>query len=191
MSKVFAKEFPKRILSVDASTASIAFALFDGPKLERYGKVKFVGDDAYYKAGDASLKCLALLKDFNAEAVVIESVPFINSPRTALQLALVQGSIIGAARACGITTLVPVTPTQWQNHIGNPPLTKAEKASIMKEFPNKSKSWYQTKSREIRKQRTIDYINFRFGSSLSDNDVTDAIGIGCFAVDNQKKVFGG
>lgn len=182
---------PNRVISIDASTNSLAFAIFHDRHLQAHGKVAFTGTDAYYKAADAATKAKLFFQSYDVDAMVIESVPFMNSPKTALQLALVQGAIVGAMRSAGVKTLMPVTAMQWQNHIGNKSLTAAEKAAIIKANPGKSTSWYKEKGRAVRKQRTIDYVNKRFSLSLADNDVTDAIGIGCYAADNFTKIFGG
>lgn len=182
---------PKGIITVDASTNSLAFALLHGEKLVTFGKFTFTGNDAYYRAADAALKTSAFFEDSDIDAMMIESVPFMNSPKTALQLALVQGAIVGAMACSGVKVFMPVTAMQWQNHIGNKALTAAEKAAMIKEYPGKTKSWYKTKTREIRKQRTIDYVNKRFTLELSDNDVTDAIGIGCYVADRFDILFGG
>ena len=53
------KEKPKNIMSIDASTNSLAFAIFSGNDLVTYGKIKFDGNNAYQKLGDAARKCLA------------------------------------------------------------------------------------------------------------------------------------
>jgi Holliday junction resolvasome RuvABC endonuclease subunit len=181
---------PKGIITVDASTNSLAFALFHDKTLVKIGKVNFTGKDAYYKAADAALKASIFFNDYDIDAMVIESVPFMNSPKTALQLALVQGAIVGAMACSGVEVMMPVTAMQWQNHIGNKALTAAEKSAMLKQYPGKTKSWYKTKTREIRKQRTIDYVNKRFNLNLDDNDVTDAIGIGCYVVDRFDILFG-
>jgi hypothetical protein len=59
----------------------------------------------------------------------------------------------------------------------------------MKKFPGKSKNWYQNKSREIRKERTIRFVNTYYNKSIQDDDVADAIGIGNYALQNMSKLF--
>jgi hypothetical protein len=58
----------------------------------------------------------------------------------------------------------------------------------MTEFPGKSKNWYQNKSREIRKQRTINFVNTYYDKNLADDDVADAVGIGHYAINNWGKI---
>jgi hypothetical protein len=77
--------------------------------------------------------------------------------------------------------VVTVAPVSWQSHIGNKNFTNAEKMQVQKDFPGKSASWYKNKIREIRKQRTMNFFNDKFGTSISDNDVGDATGIAYYA----------
>lgn len=181
-------EKPKNILSIDASTNSLAFAIFSDMALVSCGKIKFDGKNAYQKLGDAARKCLPFFKNFQIDAIVIEHTIFINSPKTASDLALIQGAILGAAKLAGVRTAGSINPITWQTFIGNGKLTNEEKQAIMKEFPNKTKNWYQNKSREIRKQKTINFVNINYDKTLTDDDVADAVGIGHYAIHNWGKI---
>lgn len=180
---------PKTILAIDASTNSLAFSYFVEGKLTKYGKVRFNGSDALYKAGDACKKAIQLFKVVNADALVIESAIYSNSPKTAMQLSLVQGAILGAAQVAGIKNIKTITPMQWQNYVGTRLLTAAEKQDIVKKNPGKSKSWYKSKERETRKQRTIDSVNKNFKVNITDDDVADAIGVGWYVSDKWNVLF--
>jgi Holliday junction resolvasome RuvABC endonuclease subunit len=182
------KEKPKTIMSIDASTNSLAFAIFSGSDLINYGKIKFEGSNAYQKLGDAARKCLPFFNKFNIDAIVIEHTIFLNSPKTASDLALIQGAILGAARLAGVRTAGSINPITWQTFIGNGKLTNAEKLEIAKEFPGKTKNWYQNKSREIRKQKTINFVNINYDKNIQDDDVADAIGIGHYSINNWGKI---
>jgi Holliday junction resolvasome RuvABC endonuclease subunit len=179
---------PKNILAIDASTTSLAFAIFSDNKLASCGKIKFEGNNAYQKLGDAAVKTLPFLKQFEIDAIVIEHTVFINSPKTASDLALIQGALLGAAKLAGIRTAGSINPITWQSYIGNNKLTPKEKQDLMAEFPGKSKNWYQNKSREIRKQRTINFVNTYYDKNLTDDDVADAVGIGHYAINNWGKI---
>jgi Holliday junction resolvasome RuvABC endonuclease subunit len=179
---------PKNILAIDASTNSLAFAIFSDKKLIRYGKIRFEGINAYQKLGDAARKTLPFLKHFDVDAIVIEHTVFINSPKTASDLALIQGALLGAAKLAGIKTAGSINPITWQSFIGNNKLSSKEKQDLMNEFPGKSKNWYQNKSREIRKQRTIKFVNSFYDKNIQDDDVADAIGIGHYAINNWGKI---
>lgn len=183
-----ANQKPKNILAIDASTSSLAFAIFNDKTLVRYGKIKFDGLNAYQKLGDAARKTLPFLKQFDVDAIVIEHTVFINSPKTASDLALIQGALLGAAKLAGIRTAGSINPITWQSFLGNNKLTSKEKQDLMTEFPGKSKNWYQNKSREIRKQRTIKFVNAYYDKNVQDDDVADAIGIGHYAINNWGKI---
>ena len=180
---------PKTILAIDASTNSLAFSYFVEGRLTKYGKVKFTGADALYKAGDACKKAIQLFKIVNADALIIESAIYSNSPKTAMQLSLVQGAILGAAQVAGIKNIKTITPMQWQNYVGTRLLTAAEKQDIVRKNPGKSKSWYKSKERETRKQRTIDSVNKNFKVNVTDDDVADAIGVGWYVSDKWNVLF--
>jgi hypothetical protein len=176
------------LCSIDASTNSLAFAIFSGKSLTKFGKINFEGVNAYDKVGDAAKKCLSFFKQFKIDTIVIEHTVFINSPKTAADLALVQGAMLGAAQVNGIKIAGSVNPITWQSFINNGKLGNVEKLELRKNNPGKSDSWYKGQEREIRKQKTIRFVNAYYDKSVSDNDVADAIGIGHWAVNNWEKV---
>ena len=184
---------PKIICSIDASTNSIAFALFDTEEktLGVVGKINFSGNDTYKKVMDAGQKVRAFFDYYGGfEAIVIEHTVFMNSPKTAADLALVQGAILGAAGQSGTKIIGKVSPITWQNFIGNKKLTKEEQLLIRSHNPGKSDSWYKSYERSFRKQRTINFINLNYDRKIDDNDVADACGIGHWAMHNWNKAIG-
>jgi Holliday junction resolvasome RuvABC endonuclease subunit len=183
---------PKTICSIDASTNSLAFALFNTQEkiLSTVGKINFSGNDTYQKVMDAGQKVKAFLDYYDGfEAIVIEHTVFMNSPKTAADLALVQGAILGAAGQSGTKTIGKVAPITWQNFIGNKKISKDEKLFIRSQNPGKSDSWLKSYERELRKQRTIKFINVQYDKAITDNDVADACGIGHWAMHNWEKAF--
>jgi len=182
---------PERICAIDASTNSLAFAVFSGENLEEVGKINFEGSDIYYKVGDAAKKTKAYFETImKADAIIIEHTVFMNSPKTAADLALVQGALLGAAAMCGITTVGKVSPITWQNFIGNKKISKDEQLYIRSQNPGKSVSWYKSYERNLRKERTIKFINTIYDRTITDNDVADACGIGHWALSNWGKAIG-
>ena len=179
---------PKSILAIDASTNSMAFSVYVEKKLVKFGKINFHGNHVYEKAGDACKKLIPFLKDFDVEAVVIESAIYTNSQKTAMYLALVQGAIIGSVQVYGNRNVVSCSPVAWQNWIGNKKLSKEEKQVIRNASPDHSFSWYKQKEREFRKSRTIKYVNINFDINTDDDDVADAIAIGWYATNNWNKL---
>lgn len=180
---------PNKILAIDASTNSLAFALFSGKELQSFGKIKYSGITTYDKVLDAGKKTKAFLEVYGgADAIVIEHTVFMNSPKTAADLALVQGALLGAAGMAGVSQIKAVAPITWQNFINNKKLTKEEKFAIRQQHPDKSDSWLKTYERNLRKEKTIKYINVQYDRIVIDNDVADAIGIGHYAINNWERL---
>jgi Holliday junction resolvasome RuvABC endonuclease subunit len=181
---------PKRFCAIDASTNSLAFAIFDDNNIIVCGKIKFEGVSTYDKVMDAAKKTKAFFDKFDFDTIIIEHTVFMNSPKTAAQLAMVQGALLGAASMSGVKKIGSVSPMTWQNFIGNKKLTKEEKHEIQKKNPGKSVSWFKGEERNVRKQRTINFININYDKQLEDDDVADACAIGHWALKNWDKAFG-
>jgi Holliday junction resolvasome RuvABC endonuclease subunit len=184
---------PKTICAIDASTNSIAFALFDTQEksLGVVGKIYFEGNNIYEKVMDSGKKVKAFIDYYGGfESIVIEHTVFMNSPKTAADLALVQGAILGAAGQSGTKVIGKVSPITWQNYIGNKKISKDEQLFIRAQNPGKSVSWYKAYERMLRKERTIKFINTVYDRTIEDNDVADACGIGHWAMNNWIKAIG-
>jgi hypothetical protein len=182
---------PHTICAIDASTNSLAFALFVGDNLGVVGKINFEGSNTYEKVMDAGQKVKAFFDYYGGfEAIIIEHTVFMNSPKTAADLALVQGAILGAAGQSGTKVIGTVSPITWQNYIGNKKISKDEQLFIRSQHPGKSVSWYKTYERNLRKERTIKFINTIYDRTITDNDVADACGIGHWAIKNWGKAIG-
>ena len=183
---------PKTICAIDASTNSLAFALFDTQQktLGVVGKINFEGKNTYEKVMDAGKKVKAFFDFYGGfEAIIIEQTVQMNSPKVAADLALVQGAILGAAGQSGTKIISSVPPITWQIFLGNPRLSKDEKFYTRSQNPGKSESWHKSNEREIRKQKTIKFINIQYDRNIMDNDVADAVGIGYYAINNISKLF--
>jgi Holliday junction resolvasome RuvABC endonuclease subunit len=184
---------PKVICAIDASTNSLAFALFDTQQktLGAVGKINFEGNDTYEKVMDAGKKVKAFIDYYGGfEAIVIEHTVFMNSPKTAADLALVQGAILGAAGQAGTKMIGKVSPITWQNYLGNKKISKEEQLVIRAKNPGKSLSWYKTYERNLRKERTMKLIEINYDRIIKDNDVADACGIGHWSMNNWDKAIG-
>lgn len=179
---------PNRIMSIDASTTSIAYAVFEGKQLVISGKVEFSGKDVYQKIASAIGSVVTVIQDLNPEAIVIERAVFINSPKTMSELSMVQGAILAGASLAGVKIFKGTNPIAWQSYIGNGKLTKDAKILMRKLNPNKSDSWYKQNEREVRKQKTINFVNINYDLDISDNDIADAIGIGHYSLNNWEKL---
>jgi hypothetical protein len=188
LSEIAKISAPNNFCAIDASTNSMAFALFVDHKLESYGKITFSGESIYEKLGDTAQKVKAFFSTYNTDIILIEKTIFANSPLVAANLALSQGSLIGASKLGGVQKIYGVTPIAWQSFIGTRLLTTDEKDAIRKKNPGKSNSWYKNQEREKRKNKTIATVNNEFGIDISDNDIADACGIGMYALKNWIKV---
>lgn len=179
---------PNKIIAIDASTTSIAYAVFENKKLILNGKVEFSGKNVYQKISSAIDSVVDVMKKINAEALVIERAVFINSPKTMSELSMVQGAILAGASLAGIKIFKGTNPIAWQTYIGNGKITKDAKLLMRKANPGKSESWYKQFEREVRKQKTINFVNINYDLEINDNDVADAIGIGHYALGNWEKL---
>lgn len=182
---------PHTICAIDASTNSLAFSLFAGEDLGAVGKINFEGNNTYEKVMDAGQKVKAFFDYYGGfEAIVIEHTVFMNSPKTAADLALVQGAILGSAGQSGTKVIGKVSPITWQIFMGNGKISKEEQLLIRSQNPGKSDSYYKAHERMLRKERTIKFINTIYDRTITDNDVADACGIGHWAVRNWGKAIG-
>jgi Holliday junction resolvasome RuvABC endonuclease subunit len=181
-------EKPKRICSIDASTNSLAFAIFDDHKLTMFGKINFNGTDIYYKVGDAARKTGAVLEQFSFDAIAIEHTVYINSPKTMSELSMVQGALLGSAMSRGVSRVKSINPITWQTFIGNGKLSQQDRKEIVDANPGKSAAWYKKQERDLRKQKTIKFVNTYYDVNITDNDVADAVGIGHYAIRNWSKM---
>lgn len=171
----------KRVIGIDASTNSLAFAIFEGESPVLCGEVKFEGSTVFERLGDAKKKTRALVESgiLRADYIAIESAIMVRNIQTAIDLAYVYGAIIGELMAFN-PQVHKVAPISWQSGIGNPNLKKAEKEQMQKDFPGKSKTWYSTKGRAMRKQRTLDIAQKFFKIPDNSDNVGDAVGLALF-----------
>jgi hypothetical protein len=77
--------------------------------------------------------------------------------------------------------LCEAQPLMWQSWLGNKALTAAEKRKLVEDNPGRSKSWYSNAGRELRKDRTRQWVYKTYGVMIESNDITDSIGIAAFA----------
>lgn len=181
---------PDSFCSIDASTNSLAFAYFYKEELQKYGKIKYFGSDIYEKIVDTAHKTEGFFRQFpGLEHIVIEQPIYLNSPKTAANLSMSHGALVGSAALTGVKHISSVSPMQWQNWSGNKRLTAEEKQLIRNKTPGKSESWYKSQERLFRKQKTIKFVNDRFDLKIDDDDIADAIAIGSFSLENWNKLF--
>jgi len=179
------KTSAKRVMGIDASTNSIAYCIFDGNNPVEYGEINFEGSDVYKRILDAKRKIKALKSRFSVEFVVIEAAVMVRSANTGLKMAYIFGAIMGELLENG-AKVVEVHPITWQSFIGNKNFTNAQKAQVRKDNPDRSDNWIKNHIREMRKQKTLDFVSDMGVKTNSDN-VADAAGIAWYAVKNLVK----
>lgn len=164
-----------KILGIDASTNSIAFCLMHDSSPKKWGEITFEGSDVYQRIRDAKQKVRAIRERLDYDTIYIEAAVSVRSVATGLKMAYMFGTIMGELMYDD-TTVVEVHPLKWQGYINNPNFTKSEKEAVKKEFPGKTESWYKGKVRELRKQRTIDFVK-SLGVETDNDNVADATAI--------------
>jgi Holliday junction resolvasome RuvABC endonuclease subunit len=169
-----------RVLGIDASTNSIAFCLMENDKPLKWGKVNIDGSDIYEKIYDAKLKMNMMLDELKSDYIVVEGAILVRSPDAVIKLSYVYGVVIAELMSTG-AKVITISPTSWQAYINNKNPTKEEKAEIRLKSPGYADSWYKNQIRNMRKQRTVDYFNSKYGISLDDFDVADSFGIAHYA----------
>jgi Holliday junction resolvasome RuvABC endonuclease subunit len=169
-----------RVLGIDASTNSIAFCLMENDKPLKWGKIEFAGSDIYEKIYDAKVKVSAMLDQLKSDYIVVEGAVFVKSADAVIKLSYVYGVVIAELMSTG-ASVITISPSSWQAYIGNKNPTKDEKQAIRVKNPGYAESWYKSQLRNMRKQRTVDYFNNKYGLSLNDFDVADSFGIAHYA----------
>jgi len=169
-----------RVLGIDASTNSVAFCLMENDIPIKWGKIDLSGSDIYEKTYDAKRKMNMMLDELKADYIVVEGAVLVRSPDAVIKLSYVYGVVIAELMSTG-AKVITISPTAWQAYIGNKNPTKAEKEAIRIKSPGYADSWYKNQLRNMRKQRTVDYFNNKYGLSIEDFDVADSFGIAHYA----------
>jgi len=169
-----------RVLGIDASTNSVAFCLMEDDVPIKWGKIELSGSDIYEKIYDAKRKMSMMLDELKADYIVVEGAILVRSPDAVIKLSYVYGVVIAELMSTG-ATVITISPTAWQAYIGNKNPTKADKEALKIKSPGYADSWYKNQIRNMRKQRTVDYFNNKYGLKLDDFDVADSFGIAHYA----------
>lgn len=174
----------ERVVGIDCSTNSLAFAVFDGTTPVFCGEINFRGSDIYEKLNDARCKTQALVDSgvLCGDYIAMEAAIGGKSNQTTIKLSYVYGAVLSVLMQtkAKVTTVYPIT---WQTHIGNPLLKKSEKEALKTENPGRSASWYQNAGRQLRKHRTLDFAKQYFSIPTDSDNCGDAVGVARYAVD--------
>lgn len=177
----------RNVLGIDASTNTLAFCYMkrDGHP-EWWGEFSLgKGADLHTRLGQAYINIENLLNVVLQETedvhCYIESAVKMSNIKTTINLSYMYGIIIGAMVARGIP-VHEVSPITWQNFIGNKALSRSEKQAFADQYRNLSDSTVKNKIREIRKQRTIKWVEQTFDKELEIDNVSDAFGVAWYAI---------
>lgn len=171
----------QRVIGIDCSTNSLAFAIFEDGKPVTCGEVDFNGSTVFDRLKDAKIKTRALVEAgvLKGDYIAIESAIMVHNIQVAIDLAYVYGAVIGELMEFN-PEVHKVAPISWQSGIGNPNLKKHEKEALQNEFPGKSKTWYSNKGRLLRKDRTLEIARNYFAIDDGSDNVGDAVGLALF-----------
>lgn len=178
---------PKKqsVLGLDTSTNSAAWSYFENGKLVDHGEVVFKGRTSWERLAHAK-EILSEQIPYTPDIIIYESAVYIQNKQTVIILAYAIGAIVSSLMLKGVQVEKTI-PIEWQSFIGNKALTKAEKDSIKKQYPDKTVAQLKEKHREIRKQRTIDWVENKFGVKVDNDNQSDAIAIGWFGSERYTK----
>ena len=146
----------------------------------KWGKINLVGNDIYEKIHDAKNKMHTMLGELKSDYIAVEGAILVRSPDAVIKLSYVYGVVIAELMSTG-ASVITISPSSWQAYIGNKNPTKEEKAAIRLKSPGYADSWYKNQLRNMRKQRTADYFNKKYGLDVVDFDVADSFGIAHYA----------
>lgn len=171
------------VLGIDASTNSLAFCKMENKSPVEWGEMKYQKDSNLFRRLASIEQRAGIIVDkySDVEYVLIEAPVKVQNTRIAISLAYSYGIVAAkfAARGIEVNDVPPVT---WQKYIGNKGFSKADRDLLKNEFPGKTPSWYTNKAREIRKERTMKWVEENFGIVTTNDNVSDAISIAAYAV---------
>lgn len=167
-----------RVIGIDCSTNSLAYAIFEDGEPVLCGEVFFTGSDIYERLNDARRKTQALVDSgvLVGDYVGMEAAIAGKSAQVTIKLSYVYGAVLSVLmqNKMDVTTVAPIT---WQTYIGNPNLKMHEKETIKNANPDRKASWYQNEGRKLRKSRTLEFAREYFTITTGSDNVGDAVGI--------------
>ena len=175
-----------KVLSIDPSTKSIAFAVVLKEKINislcAKGKINLDKlDDIQSK-----LKCIGsvipeLIEYHKPTHVVIEQTIYIQNPQTTRLLSYIVGHMLGCALMHNVKVM-DVGPLEWKRWLGYKSVSKVEINNWTKEFGEKEAKKIASFER---KNRVKNILDSRISNlNESDYDIIDAIAIGLWAANN-------
>ena len=175
-----------RVLAIDPSSHSIAFAIMQGNKnkvdLVAIGKISFPkGSTTSSRAKIINASIPELINKYKIDTVVIEETIYIQNPNTTRILAYTVGSLWGKAIDMDVR-VIDVGPLKWKAFINYKNVKKAEIiewTKTMGEREAKKKASFERKDRV----RSIMFEKYPKVDE-EDYDIWDSIAIGWWAIHN-------
>lgn len=176
------KKKASKIIGIDCSTKSLAYAIFEDDKPIECGEVFFDGSNFYDRLNSAREKTeeLVITGTLVADYVAIEKAVYVSSQDVAIQLAYFFGAVLSVLTKY-TPEVINVAPITWQTAIGVPNLKTPEKNLIKTQNPNKSDSWYKAQGRKIRKDRILKIAEKNFAIPSQSDNIGDACGLALYA----------
>lgn len=167
-----------KILAVDQARNG-AWAVFDyeSKKLETYGTFSFGNKDYTYAKAILAIEGLidTVIKSYNISAVFIEDIQLRVNAHSFKRLAQLQGVLVNLFEKNEYLYDF-VAPTQWQNYC------KA-RGRNSKEIKEQIKT-LEANGKKASKILSIEFVKENFGVETDNDNLSDAICIGWYAVNN-------
>ena len=164
-----------KILSLDASTKSTGWAVFDGERLVAHGVIKERRDDWRENVMAETMELATIIREYQPDAVYAEDVPMKDGKPTIAKLGAVQGMILSL---CAGFRLKPtfLLPSVWRRELG---MFDGTRAGLQ---------------RDVLKEKAVRMANEIFGldlvwvkpnSTKNEDDAAEAILIGWAVIQSQ------
>lgn len=147
-----------KILSLDLSTRSTGFAVYEDKELVSYGTITSVDKDYLVRAEEMANEVASILSVHNdIDYVIIEELKVLSNQKTLVMLGITQGEVIRACKGYGIL-LIP--PTVWR------------------------KPYRLNGKRREAKKKAIDYCVNKLNLVVKNDDEAEAIILGKYCLEN-------
>lgn len=167
------------VMGIDASTNSIAYATIQDDSLIDYGEIFFEGKDINERLVDVNHKMNEHKSTFDVDFIIFERAVMVRNIQVLIKMSEFFGAI--KSRILENSDVYQVAPMDWQRAIGNPTIRGKDKTQWCKEHPEyKTKSQIQNGIRKYRKQKTMDWVEQKFGVTVETDNISDAIAISHF-----------
>ena len=175
-----------KIMAIDPSTNSLAFAVMEYGTLLAWGKIDLPKGTIIKKLGTINRMVPVILDTYIPDYFVIEQSIYIQNANTTRTLAYINGCVLSQVVQHGTKHIDDVKPLVWKPGIGYKNVSAKEK-QIWKDQLGAKEA--QKKASFERKERIKRIIDEKIpGHNCNDNDIIDAIGIGLWATQNLLQV---